>query len=284
VTDGLLVVDKPRGPTSHDVVDAVRKAAGVRRVGHAGTLDPMATGVVVVGVGRSTRLLRFVQDQPKEYLATVRFGIGTDTLDAEGAEVWREPMDFERSDLEASLMGFIGAIEQVPPMFSAVKVGGRPLHRAARRGEEVARPPRTVAVHELELLDFEPGEFPLAKLKVVCSKGTYVRVLAEDVAKSLSGRGHLVALRRLRVGDLRADEAVAMADLAGWRSHLLDPVAAVTALPQMLAEPEEAAAVAAGRSLPSIIEGEFAVLDSAGGLLAVYRGEAGVARPEVVLA
>jgi tRNA pseudouridine55 synthase len=244
----------------------------------------MATGVMVVGLGRSTRLLRFVQSQLKEYLASVRFGIGTDTLDAEGAEVWRQPMEFQEADLEAVLPSFLGQIEQVPPMFSAVKVKGAALHHAARRGQEVARPPRTIEVHHLEMVDFQAGPFPVATLRVVCSTGTYVRALADDLARALSGRAHLEALRRLRVGSFKVEEAMLMSGLSDWRRHLLEEASAVAALPQLVVKPDEVASVTSGRSLTSEIQGEFAVLDASGALLAVYRGEQGIARPEVVLA
>jgi len=191
MSDGLLVVDKPSGPTSHDMVARVRRAAGVKRVGHAGTLDPLATGVVVIGIGRATRLLRYVSDSNKEYVARVRFGIATDSLDADGREISRQPMPVTKEQVSSALSGFRGSIEQTPPMVSAIQIGGRRLHELARAGEEVERQPRRVEVYSIDVLDFEEGEFPMATIHVECSKGTYVRVLADDIAMALGGRAHL---------------------------------------------------------------------------------------------
>lgn len=168
---GFLFVDKPSGITSHDVVAALRRALGVRRVGHAGTLDPMATGLLVVAVGRATRLIRFVQQLPKEYLARVMFGVATDTLDADGAVLWREPMPFTEAALNEVLPRFVGAVLQVPPMVSAVRVGGRRLHELHRAGETVERQPRPVEIERISVEEFAPGDYPRRCSRCVAARG-----------------------------------------------------------------------------------------------------------------
>ena len=197
---GFLLVDKP---TSHDVVAKLRGMARMKKVGHAGTLDPMATGLLVVGLGHATRLLRFVQGFAKEYLATAVFGVATDTLDADGAVLAREPMPVSQAEVEAILDRFRGRIMQTPPMVSARKVEGRRLYELARDGQTVEREARPVTIHELEITEFAPSEYPEVSFRVVCSTGTYVRTLADDIAQALGGRAHLSALRRIRNGSLR---------------------------------------------------------------------------------
>ena len=283
---GLLVVDKPRGITSHDAVAKARQATGIRKIGHAGTLDPLATGVVVLALGRATRLIRYIQDQEKEYVALVQFGIATPTLDADGEETARVPMPFERQALIDALEAFRGEIDQIPPMVSALKHEGKRLYEIARSGDEVDRPPRQVAIHELELNDFFPDEFPRAELRVVCSKGTYVRSLADDIARSLGGRAHLLALRRTRVGVFGLDRALTLDDVESWRDHLRDPREAVATLREWRASDDEADAVRHGRRLPSPTgaEGPWAIVDRDAHLLAVYRQRGREAVAEVVLA
>ncbi|HLU31159.1 MAG TPA: tRNA pseudouridine(55) synthase TruB [Acidimicrobiia bacterium] len=288
--EGFLIVDKPGGLTSHDVVARVRTATGVRRVGHAGTLDPMATGVVVVALGRATRLIRFVQDLPKEYLAVARFGIATDSLDADGQETERQPMEISADDVEAVLPGFLGTIQQSPPMYSAVKVDGERLYEKARRGEVVDRAPRPVEVHELEMTSFEPGPYPEVGLRVVCGKGTYIRSLADDIAREMGGRAHLIALRRTRVGSLALDRSVAVDDLTGYERHLLTPAEGLADLDVVEVDDQAAQRICHGAKFTSgpLVEtgrgAPMAVVDASGRLMAVYRREDGVARPEVVVA
>ena len=284
IPDGLVVIDKPSGPTSHDMVARVRRATGVRRVGHAGTLDPLATGVVVVGIGRATRLLRYVQESRKEYVARIRFGVGTDSLDADGRETWREPMPVSREQVAEALSGFRGKIEQIPPMVSAIQVGGRRLHEMARAGIEVERQPRSVEVYGLELTDFEEGQFPLAAVFVECSTGTYVRVLADDVARALGGRAHLEGLRRTRVGAFGLDDALGVDDLDRWEAALLPLSAAVGTMQRRSINEEQRLRVRHGSPLEvTDMEGPLALVDSAGDLVAVYVARDGVARPEVVI-
>src|SRR5947209_4873540 len=180
--EGLVVVDKPAGLTSHDVVARLRRIYGLRRVGHAGTLDPDATGVLLVGLGRTTRLLRFLTETGKVYRGEVSFGVATDTLDAAGTETARQPMPaLTAGALEAVLPRFLGTIAQIPPMVSAVKVEGRRLHERARAGEVVERAPRTVRIDRIEVERFTPGDDPRARLLVECGSGTYIRSLAADL-------------------------------------------------------------------------------------------------------
>lgn len=266
------------------MVARVRRATGTKRVGHAGTLDPLATGVVVVGIGRGTRLLRYVQESHKEYVARIRFGVGTDSLDADGRETWREPMPITRDQLAEALSSFRGTIEQVPPMVSAIQIGGRRLHELARAGIEVERQPRTVNVFRLELTDFENGEFPVSTVLVECSTGTYVRVLADDIARALGGRAHLESLRRTRVGLFGLEDALDVEDLDRWEENLLPLSAAVGTMPRLSINDEQRQRVIHGRPLETAgMEGPLAVVDSAGDLIAVYLASGGVARPEVVI-
>lgn len=207
---GFVVVDKPAGITSHDVVDRVRRLVGARRVGHGGTLDPLATGVLLIAVGKATGLFRFLALEPKVYRAGIRLGVETSTLDADGERVGEEkPVHLTRTDVESALTGFRGTIEQTPPMVSALKVNGVALHRLARRGLNVARSPRRVQIHELSLADFEPPE---ATLQVTCSAGTYVRALAADIGRRLGCGAHLTALRRTAVGGYTVEAALPLAD------------------------------------------------------------------------
>jgi len=234
--EGVLVVDKPAGPTSHDVVRTVRRVAGQHRVGHTGTLDPRATGVLVVCLGRATRLVRFLQAGTKTYQARMVLGVETTTQDAQGEVVATHDAGHvdERTLCEA-LTRFQGEIEQVPPMVSAVRVGGERLHERARRGEEVDREPRRVVVHALVLDAFEPGPHPEASFLVTCSSGTYVRTLAHDLGRELGVGGSLTALRRLANGPFTIDEAVdppeGIQELTG---PLIDPAEAIArALPRV---------------------------------------------------
>jgi tRNA pseudouridine55 synthase len=228
--DGVLIIDKPAGLTSHDVVARVRRILSERRVGHTGTLDPFATGVLVVLVGRATRLAQFLSGAEKEYEAIVRFGYATDTGDATGKRLEMMPAQnasgeivhgWSGQEIEAALSGLRGEIEQVPPMYSAKKIQGQKLYELARRGLEVERAPVRVTIHELEalpsdggalLLHSEDGTLQLS-IRVVCSAGTYIRTLAEAIGERLGTRAHLVALRRTRAGDFRIEQALSLDDL-----------------------------------------------------------------------
>ena len=203
---GFLVVDKPQGWTSHDVVDAARRWLGTRRVGHLGTLDPLATGVLPLAIREATKLVPFLERGAKIYVGAIRLGEETDTLDADGEVVRRYegPLPDEASVLEA-LAAFRGEIEQVPPMFSAVKQDGVPLHRLAREGREVERPPKRVRIDRLDLLRYEP---PRIELEVACSAGTYVRALAADIGAKLGCGAHLACLRRTLSEPFASSQAV----------------------------------------------------------------------------
>ncbi len=278
MTEGLLLVHKPAGVTSHDAVDAVRRALGTRRVGHAGTLDPMATGLLLIGVGRATRLLRFLGDLEKEYEGAGRLGIETDTLDAEGEVVRTASVDVTEPRLREALASLTGEIEQRPPAYSAVKVGGRKLYEAARRGERLEVPPRLVRVEAFDLARFAPPDFDF---RVVCSSGTYVRSLVAEVGAALGCGAHLTRLTRTRIGPFAAADGVPP-DRPG---EPLPVERAVEHLPRVELNQEEARAAGHGRPLgPAGIDGPHAVFAPDGRLIGVYRDEGPLARPQVILA
>ena len=290
-TDGLVVVDKPAGWTSHDVVARLRKVYGLRRVGHAGTLDPDATGVLLVGLGRATRLLRFLTETGKVYRGEVAFGVATDTLDAAGTETARGAMPaLTADDLGAVVPRFLGMIDQVPPMVSAIKVEGRRLHERARAGEVVERAPRTVRIDRIEIEAFTPGEFPRAQVLVECGSGTYIRSLAADLGEAVGGSAHLAWLRRLRVGPFPVEEARTLEEIAQDPAKVVLPLAeAVRHLPRVDVDGETARGVAHGAVFPVTAlggdeSGPFAVVGPDGGLLALYQKGRAAARPLVVLA
>ncbi|MFP3713592.1 tRNA pseudouridine(55) synthase TruB [Puerhibacterium sp. TATVAM-FAB25] len=299
--DGLLVVDKPAGWTSHDVVGRVRRLAGTRRVGHAGTLDPMATGVLVVGVGRATRLLTYVVGADKAYDATVRLGVGTTTDDAEG-EVTARPGAAGVTDdaVRRAVADLTGDILQVPTAVSAIKVDGRRAYARVRAGEEVELAARPVTVHRFEVLAARPGDadgVPVLDLdvEVVVSSGTYVRALARDLGAALGTAGHLTALRRTRVGGhaLAAartlEQLEAQADADGVLATIPLAEAARATFPVREVTAAEAADLGFGRWVaPTGAPGTVAAVSPAGELVALLedarrRGE-DLARPVLVLA
>jgi tRNA pseudouridine55 synthase len=312
--DGLLLVDKSAGPTSHDLVQRARRHFGQRRIGHAGTLDPFATGLLLLCLGRATRLVRFLHLLPKRYLARIRLGEETSTHDPEGrvvygSEGWR---DVDRKRLEEVAGSLTGRIAQVPPAFSAVRVGGRRAHVAARAGEVLELEPRTVCVESLRVLSFSP---PDVEIETVVGTGTYVRALARDLGRALDCGAHLRALRRTAIGPFGVDGAMPDGDLdeppepeldptalEAWRS----PAAALAWLPSRDLTASEAArvrhgaAVPVGRlaraTLPELEEGRSFPADRQpeertapvallreGKLVAVAEPEGGELRPRVVL-
>ena len=210
--DGVLIIDKPAGMTSHDVVNRVRRILKTKRVGHTGTLDPFATGVLVLLVGKATRLAQFVDKASKEYVAEIRFGFATDTGDVTGKPISEpEQISFSAEDLETALMSFLGEIEQTPPMYSAKKIGGKKLYEHARKGEVIERKPANVTIHKLEILATDlDSEGPSAQIRVACSAGTYIRTLAEDVGKALGNSAHLTALRRTAAGSFSLGDAISL--------------------------------------------------------------------------
>jgi tRNA pseudouridine55 synthase len=295
--DAFLLVDKPAGWTSHDVVAKVRALSGIRKVGHAGTLDPMATGLLVLGLGRATRLLRFVQAAPKQYLAEAQFGVATDTLDADGAVLSREPMPVTEDDVRAVLPRFVGEISQVPPMVSARRVEGRRLYELAREGKDVAREARSVEVYEVSLLEFAMSDYPLASFRIGCGTGTYVRTLVDDLARGLGGRAHLTALRRTRNGSLSVEAACTIEDLerataAGdWDRQVISARDGLCDLPEIVVPAAAVKGIANGLAFPvgSLApgyagSGPVRLVHPDGDLLAVYAVTNGRAAPEVVVA
>jgi tRNA pseudouridine55 synthase len=299
---GVLLVDKPAGPTSHDVVQAVRRASGQSRVGHTGTLDPAATGVLVVCLGRATKLVPFLQAGTKTYAARMVLGVETDSQDAAGEVVARAPAAHvdERAFCEV-LTRFQGDIEQVPPMVSALKVDGQRLHELARRGETVERDARPVTIHDLILDAYGPGDdpdHPEASFLVTCSAGTYVRTLAHDVGAELGVGGSLTALRRVANGPFTIDESHtleqvrAAAEAGTFDEVLLDPLAAVSrALPTVeVGDADLVRRLTHGAKLPATWlapareageDGPVAVR-SGGHLVGVYAGSGPEARAELV--
>ena len=321
MVDGVLIIDKPAGWTSHDVVARVRRILSERRVGHTGTLDPFATGVLVVLAGRATRLAQFVSGAEKEYEAVIRFGYATETGDATGArrpapsadlsggQVEERRLRWSDEEIETALGGLRGHIEQVPPMYSAKKVKGRKLYEMARRGEEIERAPVPVVVHELEAMAATPGGALLRRnedetcdlsVRVVCSAGTYIRTLAESVGERLGAPAHLASLRRTRAGHFRLEDAKSLDELlelckAGQAaSILLPPEAVLSEMPFVHLTAEEARRTRHGMTLHASAELEakclnnqhVRMLDEHGRLLAVgiYDAPTGGLRPRVVLA
>jgi tRNA pseudouridine55 synthase len=287
--DGVLVCDKPAGMTSHDVVARVRRLAGQRRVGHGGTLDPPATGVLVLALGRATRLLPFLPMEPKRYLARIAFGAETDTLDASGTvTATAAAAGVDEAAVRGALRGFLGPQEQVPPMVSAVKVGGERLYAKARRGESVERTARSIVVHALELVDVAGGERPEATVEVTCSGGTYVRSLAADLGRRLGTLAHLAALRRTAAGRFTERDAHTLSDLEalgdGLARVVLAPAQALDSIAVRALSAAEAAALAKGSTLPPSGRAEpVAALAPDGRLVAVIQDDAGRARSRVVL-
>lgn len=207
--EGLLLIDKPAGPTSFEVVRQIRRALKVRKAGHLGTLDPFATGLLPLALGAATRLVPFLEDLEKTYLATVELGKETDTQDPTGRVVAEKPVTVTEGEVRAAAARFLGDIEQVPPLYSALRHQGRRLYELARQGIEVEVRPRKVAVYRLEIKEIR---LPRVVLEVTCSKGTYMRTLAHDLGRALGCGGHLAALRRLAVGPFRVDEALPLAE------------------------------------------------------------------------
>ncbi len=283
---GVAVVDKEAGWTSHDVVARCRRIYGQRRVGHAGTLDPDATGVLLVGLGRATRLLRFLTALPKTYQAEVILGTATSTLDASGEVTGTWDMGgVSLADVRAAAVGLTGPIEQIPPMVSAVKVGGQRLHNLARAGIEVERAARPVTVHRFEVEHGSvPGSF---RIEVECSSGTYVRVLAADLGTRLGGGAHLADLRRTRIGSFTTEEARPVDELTP--AVILTPAQALRDLDQVVVPAEVQTLVARGLALDRIPlgvtgDGPWGLVDDGHRLLAVYEStDTDRIRPSVVL-
>jgi len=248
--DGVLVIDKAAGPTSHDVVSSVRKLLKTKKVGHTGTLDPAATGVLPLVIGRATKVARYLTGSDKVYHATVRLGANTDTLDREGQILRERPVEVTEQEVRAVLAEFVGEIEQIPPMYSAKKIKGKRLYELARQGVEVEREAKQVTIHSIDLV---ACELPDVTIDVSCSMGTYLRVLAEDVGERLGCGGYLFELRRTAAGPFNIDEAITLEqisqapELAGER--LISMTQALIQLPRIDLPPGIGRRVAAGQQL-----------------------------------
>ncbi len=308
--DGVLIIDKPAGMTSHDVVARVRKIIGHRRVGHTGTLDPFATGVLVVLVGRATRLAQFLSGAEKEYEAVIRLGYATNTGDVTGVRMKTEShakaQSLRKEEIENALASLRGEIEQTPPMYSAKKIGGRKLYDLARRGEEVERAPVRVKISEFAAIA-QDGEGQKKdddgtrdlNVRVVCSAGTYIRTLAEDFGNQLGVGAHVAALRRTRAGEFRIADAITLdrlnevAQSGSFADVLISPDAALSSFPAMQLEAEAARRVSLGIDLP-LIEADalqwqnsqqIRLRNSDGQLIAVgiYDAQRAIVHPQVVI-
>lgn len=281
---GVVVVDKPAGVTSHQVVGRLRRLLGTRRIGHAGTLDPMATGVLILGVNRATRLLGHLALHDKRYLATVRLGQGSTTDDADGeVAAVADASGITPGDLESALASLRGRIQQVPSAVSAIKVNGKRAYDLARRGMEVELKAREVEVTRLDVLASHPGEGILdVDIDVECSSGTYVRAIARDLGKSLGVGGHLTALRRTRIGSYDLSVAVELGEDPPTMMSMAD--AAKRSFPCVTVDLGRAADVGFGRRLDMTVPADVTgILSPAGELLALYRPDGDGAKPVAVL-
>ena len=278
--DGIIIIDKPQEWTSNDVVSRLRRVFNTRRIGHGGTLDPMATGVLPVFVGRATRGVEFFEHAEKVYEATLRFGLTTDTEDITGKTITECEVHLTEEDLLAVLPKFRGDILQVPPMYSAIKVNGQKLYDLARKGREVERQPRPITIHELELLEFTGNE---ARLRVRCSKGTYIRTLCKDIGEALGCGGCMAALRRVEAGEYTLEGSIPLRQLLDISEagedveHLLRPVDTMFASHRKLSLNEkQARLVKNGNAFASdCADGTYRVYAPDGEFLALCKAEGG---------
>lgn len=287
--EGIVLVDKPSGPTSHDVVAKMRKIFNTRKVGHAGTLDPMATGMLVIGIGRATRLLGYFTAHEKEYLGTVCLGVTTSTDDAQG-EILKvaSTKQITKSMILETVRAFRGPIMQQPSVVSAIKIDGKRAYARVRDGEEVEIPPRSVVIHDLEIIDVTRNETTdtfEVQLRVVCSAGTYIRALARDIGNNLGVGGHITELRRTRSGVF--DIMTPMAELAE-NPQYLDLAATVRkAFPALTLSAEDSSKARNGVRLPTPIDvasGNVGVFDSTGSAIGIFDNSDSELKPLVVFA
>lgn len=281
--DGALLLDKPVGPSSNGVLQEAKRLLGARKAGHGGTLDPLASGLLLLLFGEATKLAGLLLDQDKEYLASMKLGETTATGDAEGEILERREVPVDRPDLDAVLERFRGEIDQLPPMHSALKRDGVPLYKLARQGKAVERASRRIRILELEVASFEP---PRLNLRVRCSKGTYIRTLAEDIGAALGTGAHLSGLRRTASGRFRIEDAVSLEALRelppAARSDLVLPLTAlVQGLPRAALDAGAEARLRNGQALEisGLAEGVVAVVRADGALIGLGRSEGGVLRP-----
>jgi tRNA pseudouridine55 synthase len=283
---GFLNINKPLHLTSHDVIAKIRRGLGIKKAGHAGTLDPLATGVLVVCVGQATRLSEYVMHTTKRYHARIRLGVTTDTYDAEGQVIQeRDASHITREAVEAALMGFLGDIEQVPPMYSAIKQAGKKLYELARSGVTVEREARHVTIHELVLLDWTTSEFTL---DISCSEGTYIRSLAFDLGEKLGVGAHLAGLVRTASGNFTLEESVSLDELLNnpdWRQHLISPDVALSHIPAIHLDPTASDHILHGRTIPAgdMLDAIFArAYNHEGRFIAIVQSQSGAWRPHKV--
>lgn len=286
--EGVLPVDKPEGPTSHDVVARARRALGERRIGHTGTLDPFASGLLLLCVGRATRIAEYLSGLPKSYRATLRLGVSTDTDDRTGEVVARaDAAHVSEADLRAALGAQTGEILQRPPVYSAKKVAGERMYAAARRGDAVQAEPVRVRVHRLELLRYDP---PDAEVEVEVSSGTYIRAIARDVGEAVGVGAHLTALRRTRVGEHSVDSALHAEELDerdAVAEAIIPPARALAHLPHLEVDEDTARRVGHGGAFtapPSTPRGLLALVTAADELVAIAESDGARVQPRKVLA
>ena len=284
---GVLVVDKPVGLTSHDVVQIIRRGTDIRRAGHTGTLDPRASGVLVVLIGPAVRLSEFVSAENKRYHATIRLGSSSDTYDSEGVISDEVEVNVSQAEVEELLKGYVGEIEQRPPAYSAVKVQGKPAYERTRDGEEVDLEPRIIQVHSLELLEFA---LPEIVVDIHCSSGTYVRSLANDIGEELGVGAHLVGLRRTRSGHFTLRDAVSLRRLAddfetgNWAQHLIPAAEALGDWPAVELDADEFEKVRNGNRIPAKegAAGMARAINEQGELVAIVEVDEGEWQPRKV--
>ena len=271
---GLLNIDKPAGITSRDVVNRVQRLVRPHKVGHAGTLDPLATGVLIVAIGPATRLVEYIQRMPKTYQGTFLLGRTSNTEDVEGAVVELPnaavPM---REEILAAIPRFLGTIEQRPPAFSALKIAGRSAYKLARRGEAIELAPRPVEIHAIDLLGYQ---YPELELRVRCGSGTYIRSLARDIAESLGTGAVMSGLRRLAIGPFAVVDAIGCDNLSGptIEANMRPPLMAVAGLPQIVLSNEQIACVSRGQTFSAAYDqaaDEVAAVDTGGRLIAILK-------------
>lgn len=282
---GFLNINKPLHMTSHDVVAKIRRGLKLKKVGHAGTLDPLATGVLVICVGNATRFSEYVMNSTKRYRARIRLGVTTETYDAEGAVLQvRDASHIQPSDVEVQLRNFLGDIQQVPPMYSAIKLGGRKLYDLARAGETVEREARAVHIDSLDIIEWSPSEFAL---DVVCSAGTYIRSLAYDLGEVLGVGAHLSGLSRVASGLFHLDDAIELDTVLAsdtWQQYLVTPQTALSDWPVVRLSAEETEHILHGRSIETDLTASGLALGCIGDgrLVAILRADSGSWRPHKV--
>ena len=278
--NGILIIDKAEGITSHDVVQAVRKKLRVSKVGHLGTLDPMATGVLPVSIGKATRLAQFLPTFPKEYEGEIRFGFSTSTYDREGAPTAdQRPLDRTAPEIYDAMQQFVGTLDQIPPPFSAKKIAGVPSYKFARANQPVEIAPARVEVHKFELVKLET---PFASFRVVCSAGTYVRSLVHDLGRQLGCGAHLTALRRTRSGDFRIENAFKLEQISDEKIVSMDHL--LSSWPRIEVSEAEETKIVHGNEIRAVSLGTFArIFNKKGELIALASVQSGWARPRLVL-